>query len=34
MLDEMKVVQYVALGFVATFMVIGVLLIVALDGMN
>jgi len=33
-LDETEIVQYVALGAVATFLFIGVLLIVAIDGMN
>ena len=33
-LDETEIVQYLALGFVATFLFIGVLLIVAIDGMN
>ena len=34
MLDENEVIQYAALGAVATFLFIGVLLIVAIDGMN
>lgn len=34
MIDDSKVVQYAALGVVATFLFIGILLIVALDGMN
>lgn len=34
MLDENEVIQYAALGMVATFLFIGVLLIVAIDGMN
>ena len=34
MLDETKTIQYLALGAVATALVIGLLLIVALDGMN
>ena len=34
MLDETKTIQYLALGAVATALFIGVLLIVALDGMN
>ena len=33
-LDETEIVQYFALGVVATFLFIGVLLIVAIDGMN
>ena len=33
-LDETEIVQYLALGFVATVLFIGVLLIVAIDGMN
>lgn len=34
MLDENETVQYFAMGVVATFLFIGVLLIVAIDGMN
>lgn len=34
MLDENETIQYLALGAVSTFLFIGVLLIVAIDGMN
>lgn len=34
MLDESKIVQYLALGAVSVALFIGVLLIVAIDGMN
>ena len=34
MLDESKIIQYVALGAVAIGLFIGLLLIVAIDGMN
>lgn len=34
MLDETKIVQYVAMGVVATFLFIGLLLVIAIDGMN
>lgn len=34
MIDETKIVQYVAMGVVATFLFIGLLLVVAIDGMN
>jgi len=34
MLSEEETVQYFAMGVVATFLFIGVLLIVAIDGMN
>ena len=34
MLSEEETVQYFALGVVTTFLFIGVLLIVAIDGMN
>lgn len=34
MLDETKVMQYAALGMVATFAFIGTLLWIAIDGMN
>ena len=33
-LDETEIIQYFALGVVATFSFIGVLLFVAIDGMN
>lgn len=34
MLDENEIMQYVALGMVATFGFIGTLLWIAIDGMN
>ena len=34
MMDETKVMQYVALGMVATFAFVGTMLFLAIDGMN
>lgn len=34
MLDDMKIAQYLAMGAVSVALFIGVLLIVAIDGMN
>lgn len=34
MLDDLKIAQYLALGAVATGLFVGLLLIVAIDGMN
>jgi hypothetical protein len=34
MMDEIKMMQYVALGMVASFLFVGTMLFLAIDGMN